>query len=56
VQKRIVSSVRTVCFVSGRMSYVTIRIHWCNIIVPKVHGISEEESGDVKDSSFEEMK
>ena len=37
VHHRIVSTVKTVEFVSDRMSYIVLRGHWCNIIVLNAH-------------------
>jgi hypothetical protein len=41
VQKRIVSAVRRVEFVSDRMSYIILRGRWCSIIVLNVHAPCE---------------
>jgi len=46
VQHRIVSSVKTVEFVSDRVSYIILRGCWCNIIVLNVHAPNEEKSDD----------
>jgi len=37
VQHRIVSAVKTVEFVSCKVSYIFLRVPWCNIIVMNVH-------------------
>jgi hypothetical protein len=37
VHKRIISAVKMGKFVSDRMSYITLRGRWCNIIVLNVH-------------------
>ena len=50
VHHRLVSAVKTVDFVSDRVSYVVLRGHWCNIIVLNVCAPSEEKSDDSKDS------
>jgi hypothetical protein len=55
VHKRIISAVRRVEFVSGRMSYIILRDCWCNIIVLNVHTPCEDKSDDVKDSFYEEL-
>jgi exonuclease III len=55
VHKRIVSAVRRVEFVSGRMSYIILRGRWCNIIVVNVHAPYEDTSDDIKDSFCEEL-
>jgi exonuclease III len=55
VHKRIISAVRRVQFVNDRMSYITLRGHWCNIIVLNVHAPCEGKGGDVKDSFYGEL-
>jgi exonuclease III len=55
VRKRIVSAVRRVEFISGRMPYIILRGRWCNIIVLNVHAPCEDKSDDVKDSFCEEL-
>jgi len=50
VHHRIVSAVKRVEFVSGRVSYIVLRGRWCNIIVLNMHAPSEEKSNDSKDS------
>ena len=47
---RIVSTVKSVEFVSDTMSYTVLRGRCCNTIVLNVHAPSEEKSGDSKDS------
>ena len=56
VHHRIVSAVKRVEFVSGRMSYIVLRGRWCNITVLNVHAPSEEKSDDSKDSFYEELE
>jgi hypothetical protein len=55
VQKKIISAVRRVEFVSDRMSYIILRSRWCNIIVVNVHAPYEDMSDDIKDSFYEEL-
>jgi exonuclease III len=55
IYKRIVSVVRTVEFISGRMLYIILRGRWCNIIVLNVHAPCEDKGDDVKDSSYVEL-
>ena len=38
-----------------RISYIVLRVRWCNIIVSNVHA-STEESDDLKDSFYVELK
>ena len=49
VHHRIVSAVKSVAFVSDRVSYIVLRGSWCNIIALNVHASSEEKSDDSKD-------
>ena len=56
VHQGIVSAVKRVQFVSDRMSYIVLRVSWCNIIVLSVHAPSEERSDDSKDSFYEELE
>jgi hypothetical protein len=42
VRKRIISAVKRVEFVSGRMSYILLRGRWCDIIVLNVHAPTED--------------
>ena len=53
VHQRIASAVKTVEFVSNRMSYIVLRGRWVNIIVLNVHAQSEEKSDSSKDSFYE---
>ena len=55
VHHRIVSAVKGVELVSDRMSIV-LRGHLCNIIILNVHAPSQETSGDLKDSFYEESQ
>jgi hypothetical protein len=56
IHKRMISAVRTVEFVSDRMSYILLRGRWCNIIVLNVHAPCEDKNNDVKDSFYEELR
>jgi hypothetical protein len=56
VDKRIISAVKRVQSVSNRMSYVTLRGHWCNIIILNVHAPREGKIDDIKDSLNEEIE
>ena len=55
VQHRIVSPVKREEFIGNRMSYIILRVRWCNIIL-YVHAPSEEKSDDSKDSFCEELE
>jgi exonuclease III len=48
VHHRIVSAVKTVEFVSDRVSYTVVRARWCNITVLNVHAPSEKKGDDSK--------
>ena len=43
---RILSAVKSVEFVSDRVSYIVLRGRWYNIIVLNVHAPSKDKSGD----------
>ena len=53
VHHRIISVVKRVEFISGRMSCIVLRGRWCNIIVLNVHALSEEKIDCKKDSFYE---
>jgi exonuclease III len=53
VHKRIISAVKRVEFVSDRMSYITLKGRWCDIIVLNVHAPTEDKCDDTKDSFYE---
>ena len=56
VQRRIVSAVKRVEFVSDRLSYIVLRGRWPNIIVVNVHAPYEEKSEETQDSFYEELE
>jgi exonuclease III len=49
VHNRIISVVIRVEFVTDRMSYITLKGRWCDIIVLNVHAPTEDKEGDIKD-------
>jgi len=53
VQHRIVPAIKMVKSVSDRMSYIVLRVRWCNIVL-NVHAASEEKRDDSKDSFYED--
>jgi hypothetical protein len=55
VHKRIISAVKKVEFVSGRMSYIILRVRWYHIIVLNVQAPTEDKTDD-KDSVYEELE
>jgi hypothetical protein len=48
--KRIISAVRKVQFVCDRMSHITLRGCWCNIIILNLHVPCQDKSTGIKDS------
>jgi len=56
VHRRIVSAVKSVEFVSDRLSYIVLKGRWRNIIVVNVHAPSEEKSNEAKDIFYEELE
>jgi hypothetical protein len=55
VHNRIISAVRRVEFVSDRMSYITLRGRWCNIIVVNVHASCEDTSNEELGCVFDQF-
>ena len=49
VHHRIVSAIKRTEFVSDRVLYIVLRVHWCNIVL-NMHAPSEEKSDDSEDS------
>jgi hypothetical protein len=49
VHKRMILATKRIEFVSGRMSFVTLRGRWCDIIVLNVHAPTEDKIDDIKD-------
>jgi hypothetical protein len=56
VHNRIISAVKRVEFVSDRMSYITLKGCWCDIIVLNVHSPTEDKDDDIKDSFYEGLE
>jgi exonuclease III len=54
VQNRIISAVKRVEFVSDRMSYITLKGHWCDITVTNLHDPTENK--DINNSFYEELE
>jgi hypothetical protein len=38
------------------MSYLTLRVRWCVVIVLNVHAPTEDKCDDTKDSFYEELE
>jgi hypothetical protein len=56
VNKRIISAIKRVEFVSDRMSYIILRGSWTHVIVLNVHAPTEDKTDDVKNSFYEELE
>jgi exonuclease III len=56
VCNRLISAVIRVEFVSGRISYITLKGRWRDIIVLNVHAPTEDKDDDIKDSIYEELE
>jgi hypothetical protein len=55
IHNRIISGVKRVEFVSYRMSYITLKGHWCDIVL-NVHAPTEDKDDVIKDSCCEELE
>jgi exonuclease III len=56
IHNRIISAVKRVEFLSYRMSYISLKGHWCDIIVLNVHALTEDKDDVIKDSFYEELE
>jgi hypothetical protein len=56
VQKKIMSTLKRIEFVSDRMSYIILRGRWCNNILLNVHAPTEDKIDYVKDSLYAEIE
>ena len=43
-------------FISDRVSCITLKGRWCDIIVLNAHAPSEDTDDDIKDSFYEEIE
>jgi hypothetical protein len=55
IHNRIIAAVKRVEFVSDRMSYITLKGCWCNIVL-NVHAPTEDKDDVMKDSFYEELE
>jgi exonuclease III len=55
VHNRIISAVKRVEFVSERMSYITLKGRWDDIVL-NVRAPTEDKDDDIKDSFYEELE
>jgi exonuclease III len=56
VHNRIISAVKRVEFISDKVSYITLKGGWCDIIVLNVHVPTEDKDDVIKDSFYEELE
>jgi hypothetical protein len=56
VHKRIISAVKSVEFVSDRMSYIILRGRWCHIIVLNVCTPRDHKIDHVKENIYKEIE
>jgi hypothetical protein len=56
IRNRIISAVKRVEFVSDRMSYITLKGHWCDIIVLNVNAPTEDKDDDIKASFYKVLE
>jgi hypothetical protein len=55
-EQRIISAITRTEFVSGRMSYIILKGHWCDINFLNAHAPVEDKTDDVKDFICEELE
>jgi hypothetical protein len=55
IHNGIISAVKRVEFVSDRMSYITLKGCWCDIVL-NVHVPTEDKDDVIKDSFYEERE
>jgi exonuclease III len=51
----IISAVKRVEFVNDRMLYITLKGHWCDIVL-NVHASTKDKVDDTKDSFYKELE
>jgi hypothetical protein len=56
IHNKIISAVKRVEFVSDRMSCITLKGRWCDIIVLNVQDPTEDRDDDIKDSFYEGLE
>jgi exonuclease III len=56
VHNGIISAVKRVELVSDRISYITLKGRWCDIIVLNVHAPNEDKDDVIKGSFYEELE
>jgi hypothetical protein len=48
-------AIKSIEFVSDRMSYIILRGHWCDIVL-NIHAPTNDKIDDVKDTFYEELE
>jgi hypothetical protein len=56
IHNRIISAIKRIEFVSDRMSYITPKVRWYDIIVLNVHAPIEDKDDDIKNSFYEGLE
>jgi hypothetical protein len=56
VQKKIMSAVRRVEFISDRMPYIILRGYWFRMSVLNIHAPKEDKMSNVKDNFYDELE
>jgi exonuclease III len=56
VNNIIISAVKRVEFVSDRISYITLKGRWCDIVLLNAYAPTEDKDDVIKDSSYEELE
>jgi hypothetical protein len=56
IHNRIISAIKRIEFVSDKMSYITLKGGWCDIIVLNVHAPTEDNDDDIKESFYEKLE
>jgi hypothetical protein len=56
IHNRIISALKRVEFVSDRTLYITLKGHWCDIIVLNVHAPTEDKNDVTKDYFYKELE
>jgi hypothetical protein len=56
VHNRIISAIKRAELVSDRLTYINLKVRWCDIILPNVNSLTEDKDDDIKDSFYEELK
>jgi exonuclease III len=54
VHNRIISALKRVDFVRDRISYITLKGRWCDIVL-NVHASTKDKDDAIKDSFYEEL-